>query len=91
MDKLVLIMISILMITLLIGVIVAVWIYKKRKQYGVPQEVNYQAFFTMGISFIALGIVMTSAVNIGFIGFLGLGIAYLAIGLANKDKWEKKE
>jgi len=25
------------------------------------------------------------------IAFMGLGIVYMAIGLANRDKWEKKK
>ena len=90
MFELPLIMISIAMITLLIGVIVVVYVYKKRKQ-GIIEKTNYQAFFTMGISFLALGIILTSLVNPGFIGFIALGIIYMAISLANRDKWEKKK
>jgi hypothetical protein len=84
-----LIMISIAMIILLIGVIVAVYVYKKRK-HGIIEKSNYQAFFIMGISFLAMGIIFTSSINPGFIGFIALGIIYMTIGLANRDKWEKK-
>jgi len=90
MDEFVLIMISIAMIILLIGVIVGVYVYKKRKQ-GEMGEPNYQAFFTMGISFLALGIVLSVAVGPAFFGFVGLGIIYMVIGLANRDKWKKKK
>jgi hypothetical protein len=46
----------------------------------------------MGISFLPLGIVLTIAVgNPGFIGFIGLGGFYIALGLANKDKWKKEK
>jgi len=90
MDEFVLILISITMVILLIGVIVAVYVYKKRKQ-GDMGEPNYQAFFTMGISFLALGIVLTAAVGPPFLSFLGLGIIYMAIGLGNRDKWKKKQ
>jgi hypothetical protein len=38
-----------------------------------------------------MGIIFTSSVNPGFVGFIGLGIIYMAIGLANRDKWKKKE
>jgi len=56
------------------------------------KEVDYRAFFIMGISFLLLGIVLTFVIgNPGFIGFMVLGIAYIAIGLANKDKWKKEE
>jgi hypothetical protein len=37
-----------------------------------------------------LGIILTASTNPGFIGFIGLGIVYMAIGLANRDKWKKK-
>lgn len=89
MDEFVLIMISIAMIILLIGVVVSIYVYKKRKK-GEMREPNYQAFFTMGISFLALGIILSAAVGPAFIGFFGLGIIYMVIGLANRDKWEKK-
>jgi hypothetical protein len=42
----------------------------------------------MGICFLPLGIIFTTTLNPGFIGFIVLGIAYTAIGLANKDKWK---
>jgi hypothetical protein len=90
MDGLILIMILITMIILLIGVVVSIYIYKKRNQ-GEIRETNYQAFFTMGISFLALGIILSAAVGPAFIGFFGLGIIYMVIGLVNRNKWEKKK
>ena len=46
-------------------------------------------FFIIGISWIPIGIVFMITVNsvIG-IAFMGMGISYMAIGLANKDKWK---
>ena len=62
----------------------------KKKKEGKIEEPNYQAFFTMGISFLAMGIVFSAAVGPAFLGFVGIGIIYMAIGLANRDKWKKK-
>ena len=66
-------------------------IIKKGKGKGIIEKTSYQAFFTIGVSFLALGIILTSLVNPGFIGFIALGIIYMAISLANRDKWEKKK
>ena len=44
----------------------------------------------MGISFLPIGIVFTVSISPAFVGFTGIGICYMAIGLANKDKWKKK-
>jgi hypothetical protein len=85
------IMIGILLITIFV-LIVTVFRVKKNSKNEQTKEVDYRAFFIMGLSFLPLGIVLTFVVgNPGFIGFMGLGIAYIAIGLANKDKWKKEE
>jgi 4-amino-4-deoxy-L-arabinose transferase-like glycosyltransferase len=83
-------LISILAITILVGIILVVLVWKKRKT-GVKQEPDYQAFFTMGLSFIAMGTALSIVINPGFLGFLALGIIYMLWGLKNKDKWKKKE
>jgi membrane protein implicated in regulation of membrane protease activity len=44
------------------------------------------------MSWLPIGIVFMVILNTGLgIAFLGLGAAYITIGLANKDKWKKKE
>ncbi len=45
----------------------------------------------MGISFLPMGIIFTATISPAFIGFVGMGISYMAIGLANRDNWDKKE
>ena len=46
----------------------------------------------MGICLLPMGIIfMTTLLNPGFIGFTFMGLFYIAIGLANREKWEKKE
>jgi hypothetical protein len=79
-----------LVITAVFGIIVAFVVLKKRKE-GKLRETNYQAFFVMGICFLGLGIVFTTTINSGFFGFAILGLAYMSIGLANRDKWQKKK
>lgn len=91
MSTIPIIMIGILLIMIFVLIITVVWVKKKGNKEK-NKEIDYRAFFIMGISFLPLGIVLTFVVgNPGFIGFMGLGIAYIAIGLANKDKWDKKE
>ncbi len=84
-------MIVILLIAVFVLILTVLWM-KKNKKNGQSKEIDYRAFFFMGITFLSLGIVFTFAVdNPGFIGFMGLGIAYMAISLANKDKWKTEE
>jgi len=91
MSELLLISFAIIIILIFIGIVTA-WIVWKRKKEGTLGELNFQAFFTMGITFLALGIVLSSAINNpGFFGFIALGLIYMTIGLANKDKWGKKK
>jgi len=76
---------------LLVGVLVALNVRKNQKS-GKKREVNYQAFFIMGISFTPLGTTMMIVTeNPGMLGLTVMGIIYMIIGLANRDKWEKKK
>ena len=55
-------------------------------------EPNYQVFFILGICFLTMGIVlMITRDNPAFIGITGMGLIYMVIGLANRDKWKKNE
>jgi len=78
-------------IAVIVGVFVLFMMMQKKKKDGTYKEPDYRAFFIMGICFLPMGIIFTSSVNPGFVGFIGLGIIYMAIGLANRDKWKKKE
>lgn len=75
----------------LIGIVILFVVKKKKKQSGEVKEINYQSFFTMGIIFVALGVVFSATINPGFIGFIGLGIVYMIIGWKNKDKTQKNK
>lgn len=91
MSIIVIVLIAVLLSIVFILILTALWV-RKHKENEQSKEVDYRVFFIMGISFLPLGIVLTFVVgNPGFIGFMGLGIAYMAIGLANKDNWKKKE
>ena len=87
MNGLILVLIVILALILLVGIIFIFFVLKKKKE-GAYKEPDYRVFFIMGICFLPMGIIFTTTLNPGFIGFIVLGIAYTAIGLANKDKWK---
>ena len=80
----ILLFIAILSVTL--GLLITVVAWKRRKE-GSPREVNYQAFFSIGLVFVSVGVVFMTTMNPGFIGIMGLGIVYMILGLANRDKW----
>lgn len=57
---------------------------------GYRGEVNYRAFFIIGITFLPAGVALSASMhNPGVFGMSGLGAAFMAIVLANKDKWKK--
>ena len=70
--------------------IVAVLVALKRKKEGKPQKTDYRAFFAVGICFLASGTALMST-NPASMGLTGLGLVYMVIGLANRDKWPKKK
>ena len=51
---------------------------------------DHRPFFILGCSLIAVSISLISAVGLAFLGFLGAGVVFMAIGLANNDKWKSK-
>jgi len=85
-----LIALFLLVLTVALGIVTVV-VAKRKRESGKAKEPNYQVFFSMGIIFLALGVVFTAAISPGFMGFIALGIIYMIIGLANRDKWKKKE
>ena len=57
------------------------------------RNTNYSAFFIFGIVFIVVGLGLVSAVGPPGFAFLGVGLTFMMVGLANRDKWaeSKKE
>ena len=89
MNEWLLISVIILAILVLIGLIIIFIVLRKKKE-GKIQEPNYQAFLPIGITFLGAGVVLSIAIDKpGFIGLTALGLTYMMIGLANKDKWIK--
>ena len=77
-----LIMIIIAGLALLGLVIFAVNAYRHR---GESREPNYRAFFVMGITWLPIGIATDNY------AFSFMGLAFLIIGLANRDKWKDEK
>ena len=90
-DGLPWILISVLAL-LVLGVAAVALLYKKR---GQKQKTDYYAFFWMGLVWTVFGAAMT--VFDFFMGydytttfFLPMGVVFLALGLANRDKWKDR-
>ena len=87
--------IAIASILVLVGVVALVLIWKRRRE-GKPSEPNYRAFFMMGTVWFPVGLasmVIFFLLDVTFVVGLPLfamGIIYLAIGWANRDKWHKE-
>ena len=71
----------------------ALW---KRKNTAHKAETNYRVFFIMGfimapagLSWMVISFLTEFYITVGLPFFI-LGIVYLAIGLNNRDKWNKK-
>ena len=54
-----------------------------------PEEpkTNYRALFVIGITFLGAGTALGASVNMALFGLTAMGIIFMAIGLANRDKW----
>jgi len=83
---------------LVIGIVVTLLllvVLRKRKKAGKTGETDYKAFFIVGIAFLPTGIVMVIMYFLAEIPFeiglplVALGLIYLVMGLANRDKWKK--
>jgi len=86
-DIVVLILGFIALAILLGGVVFRV--SKEKTKDGDVNSPNYKTFFILGACFLPVGITIAlSTDNIAFNGIAALGLIYMIIGLANKDKWE---
>jgi len=89
MSELVVILLFTGLLTLTTGMVTA-FIVVKRKKAGCTREPDYRGLFIMGICFLPIGIPLWIATgNPGLMGISALGIIYLSIGLAKRDKWDK--
>ena len=85
---------SIILAIAVVTGILAVLMVQKRKKEGKLQP-DYRIFFLLGITWLPFSIILmivSFILQIPFyIGFplFAVGIIYLVIGLANRDKWKK--
>ena len=91
---------SVMSLLLVIGIVVTlllVVVLRKRKREGKAGETDYRTFFIMGLAFLPTGFAMMMVYFLAEIPFeiglplFALGLIYLIIGLANRDKWKKTE
>jgi len=84
----------ILAILIVLGIVMAVVVWKKRRA-GKSTEPNYRALFLMGAALLAVGIIylvlclLTDISCVISTPLLALGAIYLTAGLANKNKWKR--
>lgn len=90
MSEYLLIITILLIVVVLIGILLVLVVWRQKKE-GITKETNYQAFFTIGIVWLPIGVVFMTTINTGLgVAFICIGTVYVAIGLANKDKWVKR-
>ena len=89
MNDWILFSIFLIAILVVIGIALILVIRKKKKEETINKDIDYKVFYLLGFVWMPIGIVFIIAVNpaIG-IAFMGLGISYIVIGLANRDKWK---
>jgi len=68
-----------------IALILGYWIKNKD---GTFKEPDYRLFFIIGISYLPMGIIFSILIHPAFISFLAFSIIYMAICIANLDKWK---
>jgi hypothetical protein len=91
MNEWIFISIFLIAILIIIGIVIIFVFWKKKKEGKIDREIDYKTFFSIGIIWLPVGVVFMITVNpaIG-IALMAIGISYIAIGLANKDKWKNK-
>jgi NADH:ubiquinone oxidoreductase subunit 4 (subunit M) len=82
------VLVSVAVLAVMIAVI-GVMLMKKKNW---KREVDYRSYFSMGVVWLPIGIVFSIILN-GSVGlfFLIMGLAYMAVGLKNRDKWGKPQ
>ena len=88
MSENVLLILGFIVFAILFGFIVYLIVQKRKNAEG-QQQINYKTFFILGACFLPAGIAISlSSDNNGYSVLSALGLIYLVIGLANRDKWE---
>jgi ABC-type spermidine/putrescine transport system permease subunit II len=82
-----------IVVGIVVGILVAFVAWRRRKE-GRLAEPDYRAFFVMGIVLVPVGTVFMFILLLSDIPFVvgmplvAMGLVYLTIGLANRDKWK---
>ncbi len=91
---------SVTILLLLVGIVITllmVLVLRKRKRERKAGETDYRAFFIMGVAFLPTGFAMMMVYFFAELPFevglplFALGLIYLIVGLANRDKWNKNQ
>jgi Na+/melibiose symporter-like transporter len=76
----------------LLIVIMLMFLLFKIRKYPQKAEPDYRVFFIIGIIYLPLGLALNFFTsNNGYFGLIGIGAIFLAVGLANRDKWKKHQ
>ena len=75
----------IIAITLTVVLLGAVFVIRIKNNKGKPIDPDYRTWFIIGITWIPLGLATENSV------FWIMGIVFMILGLANKDKWKKQK
>ncbi len=84
---------AVLGIIIAVGIIAMLMTYRRRRQ-ATAQQPNYRVFFIIGTVMLVVGIAETFIIlqsDMSFVIALPLiliGLVFLVIGLANRDKWQ---
>ena len=69
--------------------IVLVFVTAKKRHQGI--EPDYRTLYIMGIIWAPIGLVLWITLdNPGMIGLSVMGMVFLALGIANRDKWQER-
>ncbi len=101
MSEMLLISGAILAILIVVGILLILVVWKRKKE-GKIEEPDYRAFFAMGVIWVPTGIVLmfisflldVFPFPLSFVAgmpLFAMGLIYLIVGLANRDKWRKNE
>lgn len=87
-----------ILVSIAVGLILALLVVAVIRRRKEPRRIDYRNYFVMGIIWLAFTPVMIllpwilhgEEPSLGFSFFFVMGLAYVIIGLRNRDKWGKK-
>lgn len=82
-------MVWILLVLGIVATLTLIAVFVAMKARKERHEPDYRALFIMGIVFLGAGSAMISTLGVGSLGMSALGLVYMALGIANRDKWKE--